>query len=344
MRAVAGLVLVRDHVIRWRRRARGDGMRAAAGPVLVLVFASLASELRAQAAAELAARCGDASGGAAWCAASAAAYEAVAAGMGLVASGGSEIPGTSSTLGRRRGLGPRLAVSARLNGARIPLPAVDPSSASRLPGLHSLVSSASLEAAVGLIDGMRVAPRYGGILALDAIGSVGVVRLPRADGFRGNALSAGIGARLGILRESFDVPGVSLSATRRFFGEARLGADGAPAALRLEAAATSVRAVIGKDLAEAGVVVGAGWDRYSGDATLEGGATQGDRSGGVALAGPPVDRLLVFGALSRTWQVMQVTGEFGWAAGFDGPPGSGTTPFDPGAGSIFASLGLRITR
>ena len=318
-------------------------MKAATGPVLVLALAVLASPACAQAAAELTARCSDASGGAAWCAAGAAAYEAVAAGMGLAAAGGSEIPGTSSTLGWRRGVGPRLAVSARLNGARIPLPAVDQSSASRLPGLRSLVSSASLDAAVGLFDGMRPAPLYGGILALDAIASVGMIGLPRGDGFQGNAFSVGIGARLGILRESFDVPGISVSAMRRFFGEARLGADGAPAVLRLESAATSVRAVIGKDLPEAGVVVGAGWDRYSGDATLEG-ASPGGRSAGVALAGPAVDRLLVFGALSRTWQVMQVTGEFGWAAGFDEAPGSGTMPFDPGAGSIFGSLSLRITR
>ena len=319
-------------------------MRTAAGPVLVLVLAGLASPARAQAVAELTARCGDASEGAAWCAAGAAAYGAVAAGIGLVAAGGSEIPGTSSTLGWRRGLGPRLAVSARLNGARVPLPAVDQASSSRLPGLRSLMSAASLEAAVGLFDGARAAPLYGGILALDAIASAGMIRLPRGDGFQGDAFSAGIGARLGLLRESFDVPGISVSAMRRFFGEVRLGADGAPAALRLKSAATSVRAVIGKDLPAAGVVVGAGWDRYSGDATLEGAASPGGRSGSVALSGPPVDRLLVFGALSRTWQVIQVTGEFGWAAGFDEPPGRATMPFDPGAGSIFGSLSLRITR
>ena len=246
-------------------------------------------------------------------------------------------------MGWRRGLGPRLAVSARLNGARISLPAVDQASSSRLPGLRSLVSAASLEAAVGLFDGVRTAPRYGGILALDAIASVGMIRLPRGDGFQGNAYSAGIGARLGLLRESFDVPGISVSAVRRFFGEVRLGADGAPAALRLKSAVTSVRAVIGKDLEAAGVMVGAGWDRYSGDATLEG-ASAGGRPGSVALAGPPVVRLLVFGALSRTWQVIQVTGELGWAAGFDDPGDPATMPFDPGAGSIFGSLSLRITR
>ena len=181
-------------------------MRAAAGPLLVLVLSGFPSAGEAQAVAELTARCSDASGGAAWCAAGAAAYQAVAAGMGLGASAGSEIPGTSSTLGWRRGLGPRMAVSARFNGARIPLPAVDQASASRLPGLRSLISGASLDGAVGVFDGLRTAPQYGGILALDAIASVGILRLPREDGFHGSVLSAGIGARLGLLRESFDVP------------------------------------------------------------------------------------------------------------------------------------------
>ena len=319
-------------------------MRSAAGPVLVLVLSVLASPGGAQAVADLTARCAAASGGAAWCAAGAAAYEAVAAGVGLVAAGGSDIPGTSSTLGWRRGLGPRLAVSARFNGARIPLPAVEQASPSLLPGLRSPVAAASLEAAAGLFDGIRTAPQYGGILALDAIASAGMIRLPRGDGFQSDVFSAGIGARLGLLRESFDVPGISVSAMRRFFGEVRLGADGAPASLRLESAATSVRFVIGKDLPAAGVMVGAGWDRYSGDATLAGAAVPGERSGSVALDGPPVDRLLVFGALSRTWQVIQVTGEFGWANGFDAPPDPGTMSYDPGAGSIFGSLSLRITR
>lgn len=319
-------------------------MRAAAGPVLAFVLWSLAAPAAAQAVAELTARCGDASRGAAWCAYGAAAYGAVAAGMGLAASGGSDIPGTSSTLGWRRGRGPRVAAGVRLNGVRIPLPAVDQASSSRLPGLRSLVSSVSLEGAVGLFDGVRAAPLYGGILALDAIASVGMLRLPRGDGFQGDAFSAGIGFRVGLLRESFNVPGISVSVMRRFVGEARLGADGAPAALRLESDATAVRAVIGKDLAAAGVVFGVGWDRYSGDATLEGAVSPGGRPAGVALSGPPVDRLLVFGALSRTWQVIQVTGEFGWAGGFDESPDPATMPFDPGTGSIFGSLSLRITR
>lgn len=319
-------------------------MRAAAAPVLLLVLAGLASPGGAQTVADLTARCSDASGGAAWCAAGAAAYGAVSAGMGLAAGAGSEIPGTSSTLGWRRGLGPRLALSARLTGARIPLPAVDQALSSRLPGLRSLVSGASLEAAVGLFDGFRTAPLYGGILALDAIASVGMLRLPREDGFQDDAFSAGIGARVGLLRESFDVPGISISAVRRFFGEARLGAEGAPASLRMKSSVTSVRALVGKDLSAAGVLVGAGWDRSSGEATLEGAASPEGRRGSVQLDGPPVDRLLFFGAVSRTWQVIHVTAEFGWAAGFDQAADPATMPFDPGAGSIFGSLSLRITR
>ena len=317
-------------------------MRTAAAAVLVL--AGLASPAGAQSITDLTARCGDASGDAPWCAAAALSYQAVAAGLGLAAAAGSEIPGTSSTLGWRRGLGPRMALSARVIGARIPVPDLNRASSTRLPRLRSVVSGASLDAAVGLFDGVRLAPLHGGILALDVVASVGVLRLPPEDGFQGNnVLAGGIGARLGLLRESFDVPGISLSVMRRFLGEVRIGADGAPGAIRLESAVTSLRALIGKDLSAAGVTFGVGWDRYSGDVTLEGPFPEG-RSGGVALAGPAVDRLLLFGAVSRTWQVIQVTGEIGWAAGFDEPAEPATMPFDAGDGSVFASLSLRITR
>lgn len=319
-------------------------MRAAAGAVLMLVLAGLVPRAHAQLVTETTARCLEASGGASWCAAGAVAYQAVASGVGLAASGGSEIPGTSSTLGWRRGLGPRMALSARFTGARIPLPALDEASASRLPALRSIVGGASLDAAVGLFDGIRLAPLYGGILALDAVASVGILGLEREDGFQGNAWSAGLGVRLGILRESFDVPGISVSAVRRFLGEAGLGADGAPVSVRVEPVATSVRALIGKDVFTVGVLVGAGWDHYSGDVTIAGAATSGGLPGSVAFSGPAMDRLLFFGGVSRTWQVVQVNAEIGWGEGFDRQSNPTMMSFDPGAGSMFGSLILRLTR
>ncbi len=316
-------------------------MRAAAG--LVLVLAGFPSAGDAQAVAELAARCSDASGEAVWCAAGATAYQAAASGVGLAASAGSDIPGTSSTLGLRRGLGPRVALSARFTGTRIPLPDLAEALAIHLPQLRSTVSHASIEGTVGLFDGFRWAPQYGGFLSLDLVASVGVLGLARADGFGGNAYSSGIGARLGLLRESFDVPGVSISVVRRFFGDVLLGARDSPIAVRLEPAATSVRALIGKELSAAGIVGGAGWDRYSGAVTIEG-PESGRQPHSVTLDGPALDRLLLFVGISRTWQVFLVAGEIGWAAGFDGLPDPSVQPFDPGAGSMFGSLSLRITR
>ncbi|MDE0473224.1 MAG: hypothetical protein OXI50_01575 [Gammaproteobacteria bacterium] len=315
-------------------------MRLGAG--LMLALLNLAAPVRAQSAAELTARCSDASGGAAWCAAGATAYQAAASGIGLAASAGSDIPGTSSTLGWRRGLGPRLALSARFTGARIPLPDLVEALALELPELRSTVSSASLEGAVGLFDGFRWAPQYGGFLSLDLVASVGVLGLPRAHGFEGDGYSAGVGARVGLLRESFDVPGISVSAVRRFPGDVRLGAARA-ITVRLEPVATSFRALIGKEFSAAGIVAGAGWDRYSGTVTIDG--PDSDRQPrSVTLDGPAVDRLLLYMGVSRTWQVLVVAGEIGWAAGFDGLPDPSVQPFDPSAGSVFGSLSLRITR
>ncbi|MDE0074672.1 MAG: hypothetical protein OXU32_12000 [Gammaproteobacteria bacterium] len=315
-------------------------MRLDAG--LMLALLSLVAPVRAQSAAELTARCSDASGGANWCAAGAVGYQAAASGIGLAASAGSDIPGTSSTLGWRRGLGPRMALSARFTGARIPLPDLVEALALELPELRATVSHASLEGAVGLFDGFRWAPQYGGFLSLDLVASVGVLRLPQAHGFEGDAYSAGVGARLGLLRESFDVPGVSVSVVRRFLGDVRLGAARA-ITVRLEPAATSVRALVGKEFSAAGIVAGAGWDRYSGTVTIEG-PESGRQPRSVTLDGPPFDRLLLHMGISRTWQVLVVAGEIGWAAGFDGLPDPSVQPFDPSAGSMFGSLSLRITR
>ena len=315
-------------------------MRLGAG--LMLALLSLVAPVRAQSAAELTARCSDASGGANWCAAGAVGYQAAASGIGLAASAGSDIPGTSSTLGWRRGLGPRMALSARFTGARIPLPDLVEALALELPELRATVSHASLEGAAGLFDGFRWAPQYGGFLSLDLVASVGVLRLPQAHGFEGDAYSAGVGARLGLLRESFDVPGVSVSVVRRFLGDVRLGAARA-ITVRLEPAATSVRALIGKEFSAAGIVAGAGWDRYSGTVTIEG-PESGRRPRSVTLDGPAFDRLLLHMGVSRTWQVLVVAGEIGWAAGFDGFSDPSVQPFDPSAGSVFGSLSLRITR
>ena len=318
-------------------------MRAAAGPVLVLVLAGLASPVRAQAAAELTARCAAASLGAVWCVDGTTAYLAASAGIGLAASAGSDVPGTSSTLGWRRGLGPRMALSARFTGARFPLPDLAEALAPHLPELRSTVFNASLEGAVGVFDGFRWAPQYGGFLSVDLVASVGVLGLAQSDGFEDNAHSAGVGVRLGLLRESFDVPGLSVSAVRRFVGDVRLGAAGAPVTVRLEPAVTSVRALIGKEFRAAGTVAGAGWDRYTGTVTIEG--PESDRQPrGVTLDGPALDRLLFFAGVSRTWQVILVAGEIGWAAGFDDLRDPAARPFAPGVGSIFGSLSLRLTR
>jgi hypothetical protein len=67
----------------------------------------------------------------------------------------------------------------------------------------------NLDAAVGILSGWSIAPTIGGFASLDLIGSVGHLMMP--DEFSEAGKSWAVGARVGILRESFTAPGVSVT-------------------------------------------------------------------------------------------------------------------------------------
>jgi len=101
---------------------------------------------------------------------------------------------------------------------------------------------------------------------------------------------------------------------------------------------------VGKDIRGVGFFGGVGWDRYSGDATL---AVTDPAGGDLDAAGSgklESERTLLFLGASRTFLTLQISGEVGWAEGFDPAlPQTSQGGFDPGAGSYFGSLALRLT-
>lgn len=304
---------------------------------------------------ELAAECGGGTPAMVeWCREVALAGQAARAGFGLLASGGSEVPGSAGTLGWRLGSVPRIAVGAEIGGARVPAAALGVEPRSILPDDPFFASSIQLSGAVGLFDGFSLLPTVGGLLSVDLVGTGSFVFLPDDRGFDGASSAYGVGARVGLLRESFTLPGISISAVQRWSGEITVEGVGdatgtVDAAAFFEPSTTSIRATVGKDLLAVGVTAGLGWDRHGGRLGIvsRSGTAEGETGPVVreARAEDLVDsRFLAFGSASLNFLVLQISAEAGWAGGLDPVPGrSPGTGFDPTAGSWFGSLGARLT-
>ncbi len=262
--------------------------------------------------------------------------------LALAAAGGAPLLGNASTLGMRLGSTPRVAVQLRASGARLTMPAVGAGN-----GQSSLASSLDADGAVALYNGLSPAPTVGGVGAVDLLGSLGVVS-GGGDRVHGTPATFGIGARLGILRESFTVPGVSVSAMIRRTGSlTAIGPDSATARFS-HIADWALRATVGKRLFPLNTLVGVGLDRTSGDVTI----TEPPCTGNCSLVGQnPVTapltqtRATFFGDLTWTSLVFNATAELGWQRG--GSPAASAFPTGYESvvrkGGLFGSIGLRLT-
>jgi hypothetical protein len=105
---------------------------------------------------------------------------------------------------------------------------------------------------------------------------------------------------------------------------------------------TSVRATVGKEFLALGIMGGLGWDRTEGDGTLRAPGQAPGAAWDTPLESTRVDRVLLFGGLTRTWLVFQATAEGGFATGYDERPDGVDGSFDPAAGTVFVSLSFRM--
>lgn len=310
--------------------------------LLVLPGAATAQET----VEELAAECGEGSGEALreWCREVAVAFRAAQGAVGLAGSGGAAVTGMASTLGKRLGSTPRLTFAARLTGTRPEIPEIG-THVVPAPGGRGLVPAAQLTAGAGVFDGFSPAPTVGGLFALDLLGTAGASILPSDRGFDGSTATLGVGARLGLLRESFTLPGVSVSAAHRWSGDVVLGGGGGRTAgeVGFDLSTTSLRAVVGKDLMAVGVVLGGGWDRYESDVHLRASVAEATQEGSASADDFVSSRPLLFGGAAMNFLVLQVSAEAGWAAGSDRPPERAAGGYDPGTGTWFGSVALRLT-
>jgi len=153
-----------------------------------------------------------------------------------------------------------------------------------------------------------------------------------------------VGGRLGILRESFNLPGISLSAAHRFLGDSHLWnvASGDAFGGEFDLQVTALRGIVGKDIQGIGFFAGLGWDRYDGDIALV--VTDPEAEERRTLGEIRSDRRLYFAGASMTFLALQISAELGVADGFDprlSP--SVRSGFDPSVRSEFGGLSLRLT-
>jgi len=321
-------------------------MRHVRAPLLALLATAATLEpapLTAQSVADLATACTDAGAEVVRCAELAVTARALQGHLGLMSGLGSEVSGSASTLGRRLGATPRVAVEARAGFAHLNLPDLADPGSEPSRDASFVIPSVRGGVTVGLFDGFQLLPTVGGFLSLDVLAHGSVVFLPTGDGFDGKATGVTLGARFGLLRESFTLPGVSVSVSRRMLGDVTYGSAEGPGGgeVQVDPTVTAIRATVGKDLLAVGVLAGMGWDRYSGSVAIV--ANTGGSPVGIGESSFKSSRKLWFAGAAMNFLVLQISAEAGWAGGFDAVTDYRGAPFDPTGGNFYGSVAFRLT-
>jgi hypothetical protein len=296
--------------------------------------------------------------------------------LGILVAGGNPTLGTASTQGMRFGSRTRIGLSTQVNVILVRLPNIllqqggaiaDPN---RELGLPAPAISGTM--AVALLPGLDMSPGASGVGSVDLLGSATWLPFSAFDteGFAqpGNPdFAYGVGAKVGLLRESFTLPGASVSVMYRRLGRIRFG-DTCPGAeaptgpfgvcagagdagdFGFDLTNWSVRGAVTKRVVGVGLTAGGGYDRYSSE--LEFGFRFRDpiapsvdrvaRVSGIDLTG---GRWSGFANASYNFLIATLAIEAGWAQGAE--PVAGYEPsagrYDPRDGTFFGSAGIRVS-
>lgn len=270
------------------------------------------------------------------------------AGFALVAAGGAPVPGSASTLGRRTATSRRFTTALRATFMSVD--ALLPASADAEPTGGGTAVAFGVDGALALFDGFFAAPTVGGVLSVDALASAGWVGGAGPMNVDG-AFTWGAGLRLGILRESFTLPGVSASFMVREVGPLRSGPmasgivgpppPGFQPAWVADADALVARLTLGKRIGAVDAFAGAGWDRVGGDLSLGFVAEDGSFSG-AGVRDQTTSRWSALVGAGYTFLVFQVAGEAGWQQGGESHEEEGFR-IDGSDGRFFGGFSFRFT-
>ncbi len=295
--------------------------------------------------------------------------------VGIAFSGGNPVLGTGTTLGKRLGFLPKISATARANVAFADVPDLFDAYSSQFDDSTPLGAAATLgvpiaalqgDVALGVFSGVSAGPMVGGVGAIDLLGSVAF--LPKIDqvGLTEAIMNIGVGARVGILRQGLLVPGVSVSGMYRIMDEIAFGdvAAGDPGEFTTDLHTLSVRGVVSKGVLAFDFAVGAGYDRYTSDLSLDWNVTcttaecLATDPGGLDVSGQIEGELStatwnVFGDVALNLLMLNLVAEVGYQKAIDpitpsdltdaGLPSRPLTTAELGGGRVFGSVGLRLS-
>ena len=327
------------------RRGRTVGVRARPVAFCVFLLSGTLGSAAGQDLGPFVTQC--ASGGSAElltsCQSAVLAAQAVRGGIAITHAMGTQLSGSYSTIGRRLGSAPRVSLDVRLRMARFAMPDIlgggTGAAGENVVNTYGVKGSV----AVGVLDGFSLMPTVGGLLSLDLLASGSLIFLDESDGFASTESVLSVGGRLGVFRESFTLPGVTVSLMRSFGTRVDWSSGVNGSQIDADISATSMRATIGKNFFTFAILAGVGWDWDEGgmnvqvpDPTIPAG--QGIGVGDDLTTRRPV----YFGGVSITRLVFQFSVEGGWVGGYDALAGySGA--YDPGGVTPFVSVAGRLT-
>ena len=259
---------------------------------------------------------------------------------GFLLSLGSAAPGSWGPLRRNT---PRFDVSFRIAGLRAHIPVVTHEPAVGQARGEFVLKTIQGNLAAGLFEGFQVKPTVGGLLSLDLLAQGHFLFLPKEVGLDSKMGAFSLGIRLGLVRETFTLPGIAVSVSRRFIApltldwrSARYSTD-----LVIKPSISSIRLTIGKSISSLGLMAGTGLDSHNSEVTL---MVLPQDSGPTEFNAPlTIRRPVLFSGVSLSLLILQLSTEIGWAFGPSMLDGRALGPIDLNQGSGFLSLAARLS-
>jgi hypothetical protein len=300
--------------------------------------------------------------------------------VGIVIAGGNVTPGSATHGGLHLTSLPGLTITGKVNIVSAHFPDVSDanSGVGRVTGEKSLPAPVVQgTAALGIFRGLNPSPGASGLGSIDLLGSVSwlPIKASQLHGFGENTATTafGFGGRLGLIKESFVTPGVSVTVMYHSLGQVSYGSvcaqdaptaglagdeyelesgscptTGDPGELAFDLKDVSTRAQIAKHVGLFGFAAGVGYDSWKSEIDY---GFRGNCTGvpncfvRVTNADLDSDRFSAFGNASVGGILGSLVGEVGWLQGDDPIAGynSAASEFDPKKGTIFGSVGLKLT-